>query len=214
MCSAALAQDLSTPQGVRKSQRYPQRPLKSTTQAPAQKEEKTIDAWIFNFGSHTEFFNYVQTDTAGGTRKFEFAPTIGTGMLIPMTNPSLKFLPEFNWVLPRSAGSSRIIKNLFMIRADLGYDALDWLRFRLGTGLMWLNQHGRGGSTQVNNGNGYSTFYYPDENRSSVNNTLDIGAEALFDTWSVRLQTYTYSVFIKERRQISYTLFLSYYWDR
>lgn len=212
LCSAALAQDLSTP-ALRKSKRT-QRGQPRSTPISTQKVEDKPSTWIFNFGSHTEFFNYVQTDTSGGTRKFEFAPTLGAGLIVPMSNPSLKFLPEFNWVLPRSAGSSRIIKNLFMLRADLGYEALDWLRLRVGTGLMWLNQHGRGGSAQVNNGNGTSTFYYPDENRSSLNNTLDLGAEALFDSWSVRFQTYTYSVFIKERRQISYTLFLSYYWDR
>lgn len=211
-----MAQDLSTPQGVRKAQRYQKRPVRVTPVAPkTNPSDKTIESWILNFGTHTEYFNNIQNDTAGGTRKIDFAPTIGIGMFIPLANKDLKFLPEFNWVLPRSAGSSKIIKNLLMFRADLGYDALDWLRLRLGTSLMWLNQHGRGGSTQVNNGTGTSTFYYPDENRSSVNNTLDLGVEGLInDEWSVRLQTYIYSVFIEERRQISYTLFVSYYWDR
>jgi hypothetical protein len=209
-----MAQDLSTPRAVRKAQNLkPQRPVKEDS-PPPKSEEKTVESWILNFGTYTEYFNSVQNDTSGGTRKFDFAPTIGGGMFIPMSSYDLKFLPEINWVLPRSAGSSKIIKNLFMFRADLGYDALDWLRFRLGTSLMWSNQHGRGGSTQVNNGNGTSTFYYPDENRSSLNNTLDIGIETMIDDWSLRLQTYTYSIFIKERRQTSYTLFVSYYWDR
>jgi hypothetical protein len=102
-----------------------------------------------------------------------------------------------------------------MFRADLGYDLVDWMRLRLGTSLMWLNQHGRGGKTQVNNGSGTSTFFYPDENRSSINNTLDVGVEGRFnDEWSLRLQSYIYSVFIKEKRQVSYTLFVTYYWDR
>jgi hypothetical protein len=79
---------------------------------------------------------------------------------------------------------------------------------------MWLNQHGRGGPTNVNNGDDTSTFYYPDENRSSLNNTLDIGAEFFLDEWALRLQTYTYSLLREERRQLSYTLFVSYYWDR
>lgn len=173
-----------------------------------------VDAFVFNLGAHTEFFNNIQSDDSGGVRKFDGKPTLGFGLLMPTTS-KLLFLPEFNWVLPHKAGSSEIIKNVFMLRADLGYDPLTWLRLRLGTSIMWLNQHGKGGSTRMGNGNSTSTFYYPDENRSSYNNTLDLGLEGLITKeWAIRLQTYTYSVFKEERRQTSYTLFVSYYWDR
>ena len=171
-----------------------------------------IDTIFINLGSHTEFFDKVQSDSSGGTRKFDFAPTLGAGLKLNMTEQWL-FLPEFNWVLPQKAGSDRIIKNTFMFRADFGYSVLEWMRLRAGTSLLWQNQHGRGGSTNISNGNETSKFYYPDENRSSLNNTLDFGAEALWDEWAVRLQTYIYSVFMKEKRQVSYTLFFTYYWD-
>jgi hypothetical protein len=169
--------------------------------------------WIaLNLGTHTEFFNEVQSDTSGGQRKFDFAPTIGVGSGLPLGYSSLRFLPEINWVLPRHAGSSRIIKNNLMFRADFGHDPLDWLRLRMGTSLMWLNQHGRGGSAQISNGNSTSTFYYPDENQSSLNNTFDLGVEVLTGRWSFRLQSYIYSLFKEERRQISYSLFVTYRW--
>lgn len=171
------------------------------------------DTILFNLGSHTEFYNSVQSDSSGGTRKFDVAPTIGTGLKVPLAG-HFSFLPELNWVLPQEAGSSRIIKNTFMLRADFGHDLLEWLRVRAGTSLIWLNQHGRGGSAKMNNGNTTSTFYYPDENRSSLNNTLDFGAELLWQDWALRLQTYIYSVFMADKRQTSYTLFVSYYWDR
>jgi hypothetical protein len=206
LTAAAEAQDLSD--RVRKA-----RPKAARSQVTAKKEDKTFDKVILSFGGHTEFYNKIQNDTSGGVRKFDFAPTIGAGLHIPMEN-GFRFVPEVNWVLPRSVGNSRIIKNVVMVRADFGYDPVDWFRLRLGTSLIWMNQHGRGGSTQINNGNTTSTFYYPDENRSSLNNTLDLGAEALYENWAVRLQTYIYSVFKEERRQLSYTLFLSYYWDR
>lgn len=173
-----------------------------------------IDSYVFNLGSHTDFYNSVQIDSSGGMRKIDFAPTIGFGLSIP-TRYDFIFLPEINWVLPQEAGSSKIIKNHFMLRADMAYDPISWLRLRVGTSLMWLNQHDRGGSVQIRNGNDYSTFYYPDENRSSFNNTLDLGVEAfVHKSFSARLQTYVYSVFKQERRQVSYTLFLSYYWDQ
>ncbi|MCM2349794.1 MAG: hypothetical protein NDI69_07220 [Bacteriovoracaceae bacterium] len=168
---------------------------------------------LFNLGTHTEFYNKIQDDSSGGTRKFDFAPTLGAGIKLPLID-HWHFLPEFNWVLPQNAGSDRIIKNTFMLRADFGYDLMDWFRLRAGTSLIWLNQHGRGGSAEINNGNSTSTFYYPDENRSSLNNTLDFGAEVLMQDWALRLQTYVYSVFLAEKRQTSYTLFISYYWDR
>ena len=167
----------------------------------------------FNLGLHTEFYNAVQNDDSGGLRKLDFAPTIGIGLVIPSFY-SWNMLPEFNWVLPKTYEDSHIMVNTFMYRFDMGYDALDWLRLRVGTSIMHMNQQGKGGSTKANNGNGTSTFYYPSENRSSPNNTLDFGLETLIDKYAVRLQTYTYSVFKKEQRQISYTLFFTYYWEK
>lgn len=213
LCAHLYAQDLSTPRTPRRVTPQPQRRT-NPVPAPVAKSEKSIDSYLLNFGTHTEFYNAVQVDDNGGMRKFEIAPTVGFGLKIPMDQDFI-FLPEINWVLPRSAGDSQIIKNLFMLRADIGYDPVEWFRVRVGTSIMWLNQHGRGGSAKVNNGNGTSTFYYPDENRSSLNNTLDVGAELLFsDNWSARFQTYIYSVFKEDRRQLSYSLFLTYQWDR
>ncbi len=213
LCAPLYAQDLSTPRAPKRTANQPYRRV-TPAKAPAKTSSKTIDSYLLNFGTHTEFYNAVQIDDNGGMRKFEIAPTVGFGLKMPMDSGFI-FLPEVNWVLPRSAGDSQIIKNLFMLRADLGYDPVDWFRVRVGTSIMWLNQHGRGGSAKVNNGNGTSTFYYPDENRSSINNTLDLGGELLFsDDWSARLQTYVYSVFKEERRQISYSLFVTYQWDR
>lgn len=213
LCAPLYAQDLSSPRTPKRPTNQPYRRV-TPAKAPPKTSSKTIDSYLLNFGTHTEFYNAVQIDDNGGMRKFEIAPTVGFGLKMPMDSGFI-FLPEVNWVLPRSAGDSQIIKNLFMLRADIGYDPVDWFRVRVGTSIMWLNQHGRGGSAKVNNGNGTSTFYYPDENRSSINNTLDLGGELLFsDDWSARLQTYVYSVFKEERRQISYSLFVTYQWDR
>lgn len=186
--------------------------------APAMTATKSLHPITLNLGSHTEFFGGVQDDSSGGLRKFEFAPTVGIGYKINFYSPQFNFLPELNWVLPRNAGSDRVIKNLFMFRADVGYDLISWLRLRMGSSLMLANQHGRGGSTTTNNGNSQSKFYYPEENRSSWNNTFDLGLELfpLFleepQNWSLRLQTYTYSLFREDRRQVSYTLLWTYTW--
>lgn len=167
----------------------------------------------FNLGTHTEFYNAIQNDASGGQRKFDIAPTIGIGAGLPLAS-GLSFIPEFNWVLPQMLEGSKIMINTFMLRGDLAFDPLDWVRLRLGTSLMWQNQQGRGGTAKMNNGNGTSTFYYPDENRSSLNNTLDLGVETMFEQVAFRFQTYVYSIFKEEQRQISYSLFFTYYWEK
>lgn len=212
LSTQVFAQDLSTRRPVRRTRTTRVRRPVPAPKAP-KKDDKLFSKYIFNVGTHTEFYNNIQNDTSGGVRKFDISPTLGLGFFVPLES-EITFLPEINWVLPQTVDGSKIIKNLFMFRADFGYDPVDWFRLRLGTSLMWLNQHGTGGSAEVNNGNSTSTFYYPDENRSSFNNTLDIGGEFLMDEWALRLQTYTYSVFKEQKRQISYSLFLTYYWDR
>lgn len=179
----------------------------------AGKSNSTIKEIYFSLGNHTEFYNAVQKDDSGGLRKFGFAPTAGIGLVMPLSD-YWNMLPEFNWVLPKTLEDTKIIINTFMYRFDFGYDPLEWLRLRAGTSIIQMNQHGRGGSTKENNGNGTSNFYYPSENRSSLNNTLDFGIEFLMEEFSFRLQTYTYSVFKKEQRQLSYTLFFTYYWEK
>lgn len=181
----------------------------------ASASESLFKTIYFNLGTHTEFYDAVQNDGSGGLRKFDLAPTIGVGLNIPLwDSEEWSALPEFNWVLPQLIESSNIMVNTFMYRFDLGYLPIEWLRLRAGTSLIHMNQHGKGGKTTESNGNGSSNFYYPDSNRSSLNNTLDLGMELLYEQWAFRLQTYTYSVFKEERRQLSYTLFLTYYWER
>lgn len=167
---------------------------------------------IFSVGTHTEFVGFIQKNDSGGKNIFDFNPTIGIGTEIPIQG-SFSFMPEINWVLPFRESPKKLMKNLFMFRADVAYSR-EYLRLRLGTSLMWQNMHGSGGSIEMNNGNDTSTFYYPNENHSSLNNTLDFGAEILTGTpWSLRLQTYVYSIFKEEKRQLSYSLFLTYAWE-
>lgn len=166
----------------------------------------------FNMGSLTESVGEVQISSSGETRSFDFNPAIGASFVFPMSS-RFEIIPEINWVLPRKTGEDKVYKNLFMLRADLGYKLVDWLRLRLGTSVMFLNTHGSGGKVSRDNGNGQTTFYRPDSNSSSFNNTFDLGVEALLDVWAFRAQTYTYSLFNEERRQYSYMLMLTYYWN-
>lgn len=187
---------------------------KRTVRKAPPKNDSIFKGVNFSLGSHTEFYNAVQNNSSGGLRSFDFAPTFGVGTRLNVGWKHFSILPEINWVLPQLNEESRIIKNVFMLRSDLAYDLLEWFRLRVGTSVMWLNQQGRGGTAQVANGNTTSTFYYPDENRSSLNNTFDVGVEGMFDKYAVRFQTYTYSMLKPERRQLSYSILFTYYWEK
>lgn len=174
---------------------------------------RQVPKFIINAGTYTGFYKQLQINESGDLNTFSTNPTIGAGLFIPLKY-RFTFVPEINWVLPQKSGE-RIIKNIWMIRGDFSYKLISWFNFRIGSSLIWLNQQGGGGSVKMRNGNSTTTFYYPDENRSSLNNTFDLGAEFIFlKNWGLRLQTYTFSLLKSERRQTSYSLFLSYYWDR
>lgn len=164
-----------------------------------------------HLGSFTEFYDAIQVDDQGGTNTFEMNPFLGMSLDIELT-PDWIWAPEFNWVLPRDAGEG-VSKNLFMIRNDAVWKGGDWWRLRVGTSFMVNNIRGDGGSRRMNNGSGTSEFYVPAESRTSINNTLDLGAEAILDSFGFRFQTYIYSLLKSERRQISYSLMATYYYD-
>lgn len=165
----------------------------------------------FHLGTLTEFYDAIQVDDQGTTDKFAINPMLGFSLEIEIT-PDWMWAPEINWVLPREAGEG-VSKNLLMIRNDAIWRATDILRLRVGTSFMINNIRGQGGSKRLNNGAGTSEFYVPSESRTSINNTLDLGAEALMDEFAFRFQTYIYSLLKSERRQISYSLTLTYYYD-
>jgi hypothetical protein len=165
----------------------------------------------FHLGTLTEFYDAIQVDDQGTTDKFAINPLIGFSLDIEIT-PQWTWAPELNWVLPREAGEG-ITKNIIMIRNDAIWRASDIFRLRVGTSFMINNMRGEGGSRRLNNGSGTSEFYVPSESRTSINNTLDLGAEVLMDEFAFRFQTYIYSLLKSERRQISYSLTLTYYYD-
>lgn len=187
------------------------RKLRVPKQTKIQKKDASLPISL-NLGSHTEFVGFIQKNKEGGRNLFDFNPTIGLGTEISLSD-DFSFLPEINWVLPLN-GPKKLIKNLFMLRGDFSYN-LTHFRFRGGTSIMWQNMHGQGGSVEMNNGNDTSTFFYPNENHSSLNNTLDFGIEYLTSSpFSLRVQSYIYSPFKEEKRQLSYTLFVTYTWGK
>jgi hypothetical protein len=169
-----------------------------------------------SIGSYTHFVDSIQTNDSGGSSYFEFNPTIGFGLDI-YAMKGFRLEPEFKWVLPREAQSSAITVNHFLVRADISKRLLKsnrrW-KFRVGTSLFITYIKGEGGIQFLDNGdNSNAPFFLPDQSRSSINNTFDLGIEYNFKkNQSIRLQTYTFALLDSDARQFSYTLMYTYYW--
>ncbi len=186
-------------------------PLMASAQSSSANFSRKFKNLGFHAGTLTEFYDAVQVDDEGKKEKFAFNPMLGFSTDFELIT-DWHLIPEINWVLPREAEEG-VTQHLIMLRADIGWRLSDWWRLRMGSSIMVNHIRGEGGSRQVRNGNGYSKFYVPAESRTSLNNTLDIGAEGLWDDFGLRLQAYVYSILRSERRQISYTLTFSYYYD-
>lgn len=205
---SALAQSKKKPVQSRTS-RFARKPPAPTPQK--QNADPEFDNLGFHLGTLTEFVGSVQTDDQGGKNFFELNPFLGFSTQLTLS-PQWIFSPELNWVLPRESGAG-VSKNLFMIRGDFGYAYEDWIRLRVGTSLMINNIRGSGGTRPLNNGSGQSDFFVPPESQTAINNTLDLGAEIHNKELALRFQTYWYAILNSERRQLSYSLTLTYYYD-
>lgn len=163
-------------------------------------------------GSLTEFVGSIQTNSSGETNRFELDPLIAVSTHFMLT-PHWYLAPEIAYVLPRSA-EERITKHLVMFRLDgMWKPWKEWLNIRLGTSMMVNHMTADGGTREINNGNGTSTFFVPAETRTSVNNTLDFGLEGVYKNVSLRSQAYVYSLTRSDRRQWSYVLSFTFYFD-
>lgn len=166
----------------------------------------------FSAGTLTEFVGFTQINDKGDRGKFAWNPYLGFSADIEI-NPTWTMIPEINWVLPREAGNSGISKNLFMFRMDAAHSIFDQLRLRYGTSFMVLNTRGPGGTAEINNGTGTSSFYVPKESQTAINQTLDVGMDLIYESISIRFQTFIYSPFNNLKRQWSYAIGVTYFYD-
>lgn len=171
---------------------------------PSKFDNITISA-----GNWFENFKAVQTNDSGSTDGFEIAPFFATSIDYNL-KPGWTLTPEVGWVVQREAGDSRISKNLFFLRFDVGYWAYDKLRLRAGTSLMILNMSANGGEETLSNGDSSETYYIPTERRTALNQTLDFGAEYLVDRISVRGSAYIYAWLDSNERIITYSASINY----
>ena len=166
---------------------------------------KNFETVSFQFGTWLENYAQVRATRDDDTNGFEITPFVSASVAYKLATQH-EIIPELGYVIQQS--SNEVNKNLFFIRADYAYQMKDWLKLRAGSSFMMLMQSGSGAEDTLNNGNTTDTYFVPNENRTSYNQTIDLGAEFIQKELSARVQLYTYAPLDAERR--SYTISLSF----
>ena len=69
---------------------------------------------------------------------------------------------------------------------------------------------GDGSSQTLPNGSGTETYYAPEESQTSINQSIDLTAEFLYERVAAKIKTYTYAIGIEEERMTTIALSLNY----
>lgn len=166
---------------------------------------------IVTFGGYVPFGPSTQKDIDGSKNTLSFDPMISFNTVVPVPYYNQLFLPELGFVVHGSGADDYSKRTIFLL-TDLGYRFTDKFMLRYGIGTFITTVSGDGGQTTLNNGGGTSTFYRPSESSSSWNTTLNLGGEYAIDqNFSLRFQTYMFSILSSTSRKLSYSLSLTYY---
>ena len=162
-------------------------------------------------GGYVPFGPSTQKDVSGSSNKFSFDPMIGINTKMNTGFYNQIFLPEFDVVF-HTGERDGYSKKTYLITADFGYMLDPRFMLRYGTSAIITQVSGDGNVVYLNNGNEVDAFYQPNESRSSWNQTLNLGMDGIIDAhYSLRFETYIFSLFNSDARKISYSLSLVYY---
>ena len=159
-------------------------------------------------GNWMENYRQTQGSRNGDVKGFEFNPYL-TVLMDYKISERFTLVPEFGYVIRRTI-NSQTTKDHFFIRSDIQYRYNDWLSFSGGRSMMIKSYSGNGGEEELNNGSSTENFYAANERRSSINQTLDFGIAGNYQDFTLKFQTYIYSINDADQRMITYSLALHY----
>lgn len=166
---------------------------------------------LVSLGGYVPFGTSTQKETTGSANTFSFSPMLSVNTVMPTPFYNQLFLPELAMVF-HSEDQDGYSKRTTLFLFDFGHlltnDVI--LRYGLGTALTRIS--GEGGVVQLPNGNDTSDYYQPNTASTSWNTTVNLGIEGqVIPNYSMRFQTYWFSLFNSEARKASYSLNLVYY---
>jgi hypothetical protein len=167
---------------------------------------------VVSIGSYSPSVGQYQDDAEGNTASFTFNPYLSLTTKIPVLFPQFYAMPELGYVFNKVESSEEYKKRTIYVLYNFGYEFYPQFFFRFGIGTFITKIGGEGGAKEQNNGASTATFYLPGESVSSYNSTLNLGGEvSLLEGFATRADVYIFQLLESERREISFSIGLTYY---
>lgn len=161
-------------------------------------------------GNLTTHVGKVQKNEGGDTRKFDLNPFVILGAKFHLID-LLSLYPEFGFTIPRSESDEDITEWNFFTLAILGYEVYDWT-FRFGFGFYFTRISADGGTKDLPNGSGTTSFPIPEGASTSRNVITNLGVEYFFlKELSARVEASVLNVTSSLARTFNYTISVHYH---
>lgn len=165
--------------------------------------------WV-GVGTTTHNFKTAQTDEKGGSKTFEFAPTVIVGSTIPFMFSGFFLSPGIGYAKFSTKDNTK--KSEFILQYHVSQQLASLFLLQYGFSNYITKISGDGGSVVLNNGSGTATFYTPGTSQTTYTASVDIGGEFVFSsTISARLQFSIMRFLSSERRRVSHIITANYF---
>jgi hypothetical protein len=159
--------------------------------------------FTLSLGNLCEYVGKIQTDESGSTNVCQFNPYLASSLDMYF-NPDLALSPEAGFSIPKHGRDENITKMTLFALANLKYKFNSSVHAIGGLGLFFTRLSGKGGTEDLNNGNGTSSFPLPDATVYSRNFIVNLGAGVDFNqNWGADLHTYIFNALKSEDRAFS-----------
>lgn len=165
--------------------------------------------WV-GVGTLTHNFLTAQDDTTGSTTNIEIAPTVLLGTNLPFFFSGSNFVPAIGYA--KFFTEDKTSKSEWILQLHANQEVFSGFYFLYGMSTYITRIGGDGVDVQLNNGNGYSTFYAPKETKNSYTSSIDLGGEVVMTSeWTGRLQVSIMRFLSSERRRVSHLISANYF---
>ena len=161
-------------------------------------------------GTFVSYFNKIQINKDGATKKFELTPYFSYGQQFHISGPHY-FVPELGFAYFQSM-PRKTHKRILFFHYDFSYILSQNFVLRYGWTTYRETVGGEGGTVTLRNGEFYSEFTVPSKERTSFYTTLDLGVEHFFSQAnSARLDLHIMNARDLEDRAYNYLLTYNWY---
>lgn len=165
--------------------------------------------WM-GIGTTTQNFLTAQDDTKGGTVYLDVAPTLFAGLNLPFVFAGSNLIPAIGYA--HFFTDDNTTKSDLILQLHANQELLTSFYFHYGFSTYMEKIGGDGSNVQLNNGNGTSTFYAPNESITTYTSSLDVGGEYIYDAnYTVKMNFSIMRFLSSERRRVGHTLTLNYF---